>query len=149
MPSVWQGIWFTSHGDWTLAVPSTAMSAPDVGWPITQTLSSCDSSCGRPRSDCRSDLMHESSIPCLTPQCWPVSEDSFAKYSIDRPSHLDEHGELLAGDSQHHCFQLVRHSCCLALGRCGIWFEWACFQAIHTSTLRYCNLTLFDYVNAT
>ena len=36
--------------------------------PITQTLSSCDSSRGRARSDCWSDEVHGSSFSYLTPQ---------------------------------------------------------------------------------
>ena len=106
------------------------MSAKNAGWSITQTLSSCDSSRGRARSDCRSDEVHESSFPYLTPQCWQVSEDAVAKCSTVWLSHWDEHVELLAGVTQHHCFQLVHDACCPA-GRCGIWFEWVRFQVFH------------------
>ena len=96
--------------------------AKNAGWPITQTLSSCDSSRGRARSDCRSDEVHESSLSHLTPQCWQVSEDAIAKYSTVRLSHWDEHVKLLAGVTQQQCFQLIHGACCPGPGRCGIWF---------------------------
>ena len=96
--------------------------AKNAGWPITQTLSSCDSSRGRARSDCRSDEVHESSLSHLTPQCWQVSEDAIAKYSTVRLSHWDEHVKLLAGVTQQQCFQLIHGACCPDPGRCGIWF---------------------------
>ena len=112
------------------------MSTKNAGWPITQTLSSCDSSRGRARSDSRSDEVHESSFPYLTPLCWHASKDDIAKYCTVRLSHWDEHVELLAGVTRHLCFQLAHDSCCTA-SRCEIWFEWVCFQVLYTSTLRY------------
>ena len=77
----------------------------------------------------------------MTPQCWQVSEDAIAKYSTVQLSHWDEHVELLAGVTKHHCFQLVHDVCCSA-GRCGIWSEWVFFQVRHTSTLRYSETSL-------
>ena len=66
---------------------------------------------------------------------------STVKYSNVRLSHWDEHVELFAGVTQHHCFQLAHDACCSA-DRCGIWFEWVCFQVFYTSTLRYSETSL-------
>ena len=85
--------------------------------------------------------MHESSFPYLTPQCWHASKDDIAKYSAVRLSHWDEHVELLTGATRHHCFQLAYDACC-PVSRCGIWFEWVCFQVLYTSTLRFSETSL-------
>ena len=109
------------------------MSITNAGWPVTQTLSSCDCSCGRTRSGCRSDEVHESSFPYLTPQCWHASKDDIAKFCDVRLSHWDEHAELLVGATRHPRCQLSHDAGC-SVSRCGIWFEWVCFQVLHTST---------------
>ena len=121
------------HAPWRLNTCSAEHSDVDEKcWmAYYPDLGSCDSSRGRTRSNCRSDEMHESSFPYLTPQCWEVSEDFIAKYSTVRLSHWDEHVELLAGVAQHHCFQLVHDASCPAPGRCWIWFEWVCWSSTH------------------
>ena len=130
---------FLVHAPWRLNTCSAVHS--DVGekcWTACyQTLSSCDSSRGRARSDFRSDEVYESSFPYLTPQCWHVSKDAIAKYSTVRLSHWDEHVELLTDVTQHHCFQLVHDACCPA-GHCGIWFEW---YASKSSTHLRCDIS--------
>ena len=49
-----------------------------------------------------------------------------------------QYRSLLAVATQHHCFQLVHDPCCLAPGRCGIWFEW---HASKSSTHLRCDTT--------
>ena len=109
------------HAPWRLNTCSAvhAMSAKNAGWPIAQTLSSCDSSRGRALSDCGSTKCTRARFP---------TGHLNVGMSRKMPSPSTElFGCLtgmntLTGVTQQHCSQLIHGACCPAPGRCGVWF---------------------------